>query len=666
MYFALTDLSFWFSALFFLLAAFVSWFIPGWVVLSQVSWKNQGLKATLSLPVGLALWGFQGYVFGYLDLRLLSFLYLFVCTIVFFQQQRQERWKSFAHLWQVIRGTPLWIHLAIVLSAGAQVLAHVGSGLRTSQGVMFYFVNSVDGMMHIAYIQELARRFPPQEPGAAGFALQNYHYWSDLVLADIHRVWQIPIIHLFFQFAPVLLALWSMLLVTQVVRFLGGNKRAIVVALFLFGFGSDATYLLTQALHGTWGSTVASLDTGPSFFFNIPQVFARFIFLASFLLFLESWQRKSWRLIVLTCLLIASLFGFKVYYALYAICGFCSVVAFEVVKTFIQYVRKNTLLQSFRYTWSQQGPMMAAVALLAGLSLLVYLPTNSGAGGLTFSYFEWPRRLLSAENIDYADWFLRMQVYEAAGNLRNIFLFNLWAVFLTFVAIYGTRMFGLLPLFRVKDENWARTLLLFLPANLIFILLGLFTLQTSGGLNIFNFLIVPILSLNILAAFSLAQLPSKIFVPVFAVFALLTLPRSFLQLEDFVDRYSRAKTDLVITNEQLEGFEFLRTQTDETALVQGLVTSQEDLQNQLSLYIPFFSQRDSYIGGLSMLDSHNQPTEERVAMVQNAIKAYETASNSAELRSLGIEYLYIPATEADRFKQTPVFQNEAASIYMIQ
>jgi hypothetical protein len=67
-----------------------------------------------------------------------------------------------------------------------------------------------------------------------------------------------------------------------------------------------------------------------------------------------------------------------------------------------------------------------------------------------------------------------------------------------------------------------------------------------------------------------------------------------------------------------------------------------------------------------MLNSHNQPTEERIEQVKQAVTAFETASNSAELKNLGIDYLFIPSEEADRFAQNAVFANEAASIFEIQ
>lgn len=662
MYFGLGDLQLYAYGILFLVASFFTWFVPGWVMLGLVSWKQVALKAVLALPVGLALFGLQGYVFGYLGLRWLSFVFVALFAVRFFSEQHRSKWEEFLALGKILRSVPVWLVLAIAASAFFQIFAQVSSGLRVPEGIAFYFVNTADGIMHLSYIQELIQRFPPQEPGAIGQPLLNYHYWSDLVMADLIRLWPLPIMHVFFQYVPILLAAWTMLLVVALIRYLGGKSKTIMVALFLFAFGGDAAYLITLVLHGTWAEKMASLDSGITFFFNTPQAFARLIFLGAVLLLLEFWKKHSWKIGLLACLAIASLFGFKVYYAIYAVLGFCVLVTFEFCQAFWQYARKHMLFSAVRYTFVQQKIPILLVGILAALSLSIYLPTNSGAGGLRYSFFEWPRRFLSAENIDYADWFLRMQVYEAAGNTRNIVIFNLWALFLTFVAVYGTRMLGMIPLFAARGNEWRRFLVLILPVNLLFLCLGLLTLQTSGGLNVFNFLIVPIVSFNILAAFSLAQLPTKIFIPVFALFILLTLPRSGMQFWDYAGRYARAKSDLIITNDDLAAFEYLQRATPSTAVVQGLVT---DPQNRLSLYIPFFSNRDSYIAGITMLNSHNQPTEERITHLSGAFSEALPTQQATALRELGIDYLYIQREHPFTLLFEPVYQNDSVIVVKV-
>jgi len=666
MYFGLANPELYFYGVLFLIASVFSWFIPGWVVLTLARLKNPVQRFVAAVPTGLALWGIQGYVLGYLGVRFLSVAYILFFALVFVRQLRQTKYADISALWIRLKKQPVWLFILVTLAAFLQAYAHLGSGLRVADGLPFYFVISVDGVMHLSYIQSLMQQFPPQEPGAIDLPLVNYHYWTDLVLADLARIWQVPVLHLFFQYAPLFILFWTNFAAVTLARTLGGNWKTIAVVLFLLTFGSDAAYALTLILHGTWGESTAALDTGINFVFNMPQVFGRLVFVGSLLLLLEWWKQRRWSLGIVTVALIASLFGFKIYYALYAVGGFCSVIAFESLRTFSAYARKNPLHLAVRYTVQHQWQSYLMVALLAVASLVIFLPANSGAGGLVYAFFEWPHVLLSVNNINYQDWFLRMQVYEAAGNTRNILIMNGFAVFLTFIAVYGTRMLGLVPLFRAKNEDWVRLFAFFLPVNLVFLLLGLLTLQVSGGMNIFNFLIVPIFSFILFTAFSVSQLPTKVFLPVFIVLIVTSLPRSGHQLLSTWQRYSVQQTDFLISNQQLEAFSFASKALPMNAVVQALPS---DDYNTLSPYLPFFTERSSYLAGIEMLRSHNQPTEERLENLKQALAATTSAQRNLQLQELDITHMILPTAEigeAGYSGDVPVYHNEEISIYETQ
>ena len=97
--------------------------------------------------------------------------------------------------------------LTILVVGGliVQLLPVGGSGLKYEDGIRFYGINGTDGIMHLAYIEGIVKNMPPSEPGAYPAPLKNYHYWSDLIIGDFARVWHLPVIHLFFQFAYTIL-----------------------------------------------------------------------------------------------------------------------------------------------------------------------------------------------------------------------------------------------------------------------------------------------------------------------------------------------------------------------------------------------------------------------------------------------------------------------------
>ena len=652
----------------FLVGVFFSWFIPGWLALSHIQAlqkrKHELLVLLLATPVGMSLWGFQAYIFGYLNLRFLTYVYLIICTYLFWKQNKANILLPIQKIIQFIKKQPVWLSALILLCSFIQIYSHFGSGLMSELGLPFYFVNSVDGVLHLAYIQEISQSFPPQEPGAIGLPLQNYHYWSDLVQGELIRIWKLPTIHVFFQYAPVLIATLTTVLFLKFISFVGGSRKAQLVGLFLLTFGGDAAYILTQILHGNWGADVSSLDSGVTFYFNIPQVYARFVFIAILFLLAKWWKQRTLKLTILLALLIASLFGFKVYYALYTVFGFCFVIGIELIQTLLKNMKTKNLVTALQKTITQSKLSLALVIFTALTALSIYLPVNSGAGGLTYSFFEWPHLLLSADNINYNDWFLRMQVYKAAGNTRNIIIFNLWAVFLTFVAVYGTRMLGMIPTLKTKNEHLKKLLLFFIPANMLFILLGLFTLQTSGGLNIFNFLIVPIFSFNLFTALHFEKIKNKIFlVPVIIVFIILSVPRSITQLDLFYRRYSTQRPDALITNDELEAYTYLRNL--DSAVVQK---SLDELYNYQTMYVAFMSGHPTYIGGISMLESHNQPTQERYDQVHEAFTHYDAGKRMKLLKEYGITHVLIPTEEysvPSKWPGEPVVSNKTWTLLPI-
>jgi len=79
------------------------------------------------------MWGIQGYVFGYLHIRWLTYVYLLVIWLLTFQQRKQ-----LLQFWQQLRlelkkaYKPVVIF--IVIGTTLQVLPMFGSGLLYSKG----------------------------------------------------------------------------------------------------------------------------------------------------------------------------------------------------------------------------------------------------------------------------------------------------------------------------------------------------------------------------------------------------------------------------------------------------------------------------------------------------------------------------------------------------
>src|SRR5690606_15617937 len=118
--------------------------------------------------------------------------------------------------------------------------------------------------------------------------------------------------------------------------------------------------------------------------------------------------------------------GFKVYFGLFALLGLGIV-------TLVRFVKKG---------WNASKQEWLVLGISAVLAAAVFLPVNQQSGGLFFAPFEWPKLMLNFDKLNWSEWWLRMQVYEAHQNTRAIAFMLLLATAIFYVAVYGTRLIG--------------------------------------------------------------------------------------------------------------------------------------------------------------------------------------------------------------------------------
>src|SRR5579862_9354964 len=70
---------FFLNAIYFILAAFLAFYIPGNLILKKLK-LTSFQEAILSVLVGVNFWAWQGFIFGYLQQRWLSYIYLLVTS----------------------------------------------------------------------------------------------------------------------------------------------------------------------------------------------------------------------------------------------------------------------------------------------------------------------------------------------------------------------------------------------------------------------------------------------------------------------------------------------------------------------------------------------------------------------------------------------------------
>lgn len=638
MVYGLLSIQFWLFAILTPIIFGISFYIPGSFFIERLKPKSVIVSFLLSFVLGIALWGIQGYIFGYLHIRWFSYFYLLFFAGVFLsnlQYQKQELKKLKLALKLSFRPALYFILVGTVL----QVLSVIGSGLSSRNGVEFFFTNAVDGVMHLAYIGSLVKNFPPQEPSAAGMMLTNYHYWSDLVIAELARVWHLPVAHLFFQFMPILVSFLTGMSAYLIIRIWKGSRRTGLWSLFLLYFSGDAAYLFMLLLHQKFGFQTPAIDNGITQFLNIPHSFAKLVFMTALIPFSYWLKTKQLKWLGLTIILFATLAGFKIYFGIFAVLGFCLVVFGQLIQSFISSPNKKWLVKTQKTFHKHQNELFFLI-LFGIISAAIYFPANKSSGGLFYSPLEWPKIFMGPDGLNFREWWLRHQVYDAAHNYRNIIILDVGAIGICLISIYGTRLLGFLNWKKmIKLLGW-EVYLFFFPTMLVFTWLGLYTLQHSGLFNVFNFFAVASVGLSLFSAFILDELQSsskRIAHLCLIVFVILTVPRPLYEVVSISQAYLNNQSSQLISRSEIAALESVQQHTDPKAVIQAY----NNETDQKTPYVAFFANRSTYLSGDGLLTSHNQPIEDRIQGLKYLFGAHSSSELAARAKEKNIKLIYL-------------------------
>jgi hypothetical protein len=633
----------------FVFASFLSFYLPGWLVISAFKVKSRAINVLLSYVFGIALWAMQGYIFGYLNIRWFTYFYLsFILIFQIFRYKDILLLKLRNISFKVLFRNKL---TAALIFAGVivQLISVAGSGLNTGNGIIFFGNNAYDGLTHLGFIQSLIDHFPPLEPGVYGLALRNYHYLADLVLAEFSRIWNIPITLLLFQFFSLLVSLLTGIAAYLVVRSFGGSKTMANWMIFLLYFAGDGAFLIILALHHVLSFNTPAIDNGALQFLNMPNAMAKMIFITALipLQFFISSNKKTWG--ILSVLFFAPLIGFKIYFGIFSILGFPLLILGKLIVRFIK-CKEGNMLTGIIKTIANGWFNLLLLIIFAVIVLAIYLPANAKAGGLFYAPLEWPKSLLGAGSIDWRDWWLRMQVYQVHGNYRNIYILDGLAIIITLISVYGTRILGFFLHRKLLNFLGWEKALFFLPALFIFQFLGLYTLQVTGGLNVFYFFVVSATVLSLFSSFILGQLSEsrRILVKIFlVVFIVLTIPRAIHEVVYNVANYNTQSDSYTISNDELSAMKYIELHTDKNSVVQSSPSNEKDFRVG---YLSTFSKRLTYLSGVVFLETRNQEISDRKIYLEKLFNS-QNASEFARLAlDKNINYIYLQNNSEQRLR----------------
>ena len=102
--FSLIDSIFWLQFLYYFLVVCIAYYIPGSLLLRQISMPRI-IKISISITLGMVLFAYQGYLFGVLHIRYLTYFYVLACFVIWLhvrqKSQKTEIGVPFAMNWKI-------------------------------------------------------------------------------------------------------------------------------------------------------------------------------------------------------------------------------------------------------------------------------------------------------------------------------------------------------------------------------------------------------------------------------------------------------------------------------------------------------------------------------------------------------------------------------------
>lgn len=647
--FTLGSITFWLYFHLFFISLLISVLLPGLLVLKSIRFSNTTTKLLVGFVLGILMWSAQGYLLGYLHLRFLTYLYILI-TLFFTYKYRDTLAETFIESSKKLGKVSKKILLLMLIGTITQIIPVVGSGLRYIDGVRFFEVNGYDGLMHLGFIQSIVNSFPPEEPGALGNLITNYHYWSDLFFAELVRVWHLPIANLFFQYAPFIISILTAFALYKLLSMWTEDLRIHLAGLFFLYFSGDATYLFMLALHQTFGFHTPAIDNGAAQFLNMPHAMAKMIFLTGLVL-MQYWIRTKEKIFgILTFVFLASLTGFKVYFAIFSLIGTGSLILYTFLSEWFKENRKELrYIKNALTVLRNMLPLFAFAALFFILFLIIFLPPNKNAGGLYYSPLEWPKVFLGASGIDFSAWWHLNSKYSTSGNTLALTGLNIIAILITFIAIYGTRVIGFFIGRKTYKQIGGENIAFLIPALVIFNVLGLTTLQKSGGLNVFNFFAVSTVILTIFSAFKLVSIlkpKSRLRTGLVIIILLLTIPRTIYEVYFYTKGYITKDNAYTISNNELQALEYIKKHAPKDIIIQSHPVNHLD---RTVPYVGYYANRRTYLTGVDLQKTHNQPIEERIKDLDFVFNAPNSLDFLKKLEERNIDLLYMQKKMADQY-----------------
>ena len=646
-------------------------FIPGFLLARYLQSESSMFKLFISICLGFVLLTLLSYLLGYLKLGWLIFIYPFLTLAVFFIKRVYLEVDVTGQLKKIL--SPSYLITGAIIIGGIifQSLGMMRSGWVYDFGIGFQGPTGHDGIWHQALVNQLVKEIPPQNPAFSGTLLNNYHYFYDLLVAQTNKISTVPILDLLYRFYPLLLSLLlglgTYLLVTRLFK----NKLITLTSLYFVYFGGSFGWIVEYLKSKSWGGESTFWVNQPvSFNLNPPFAISLVLMVAIVLLFRHLVNQGSKITCLILVLLVGSLIEFKVYAGLLVLGSLFLISLQQLI-----FAKKKFLLLVFIAS--------------AALSLVVFLPQNSGAGGLlVFSPFWFVHSM-----VDFSDrvgWLKLSQArvaYFERGEWLKFITSEALALGLFIVGNLGTRFlsFGVVGSF-LKRKIWKN-----LEFSLIFLLsifslvIPLLFIQKGNNWNSIQFFYYLLYFTALASAVTIVYVIRKMNlignnyfrITTFSLVAAILLITPISSAATFKSSFE-GQPPSGIGFAELEALEWLQKQPD------GVVVTypyDENLRKKFQAPYPLFAyETTSYVSAFSgkttFLEDEIQQEifqndyKKRLVSAQDFFRGKDAEWSRKFLNDSNIKYIYLPKIfnsflDKEKLRLDHIYNNREVDIYEV-
>ncbi len=522
--------------------------------------------------------------------------------------------------------------LLIILGTVAWSLTMVKSGLKYDYGYGFWGPNAHDGIWHIALSQSLAKG-SLEMPIFSGELIKNYHLGFDIILTLLHTLTRIPILTLYFQILPPLIAL--------VVGYLTYRLTKNIYSVFFIYFGGSVAWILNKGESAFWSQQSISTLINPPFALSLV------------ILLLGLLSLKNNRFIA-SIIIFSLLPQIKIYAGLLAFAG----LAIGGIKN--------------KFFWR-----VLLVSLIIGSCLFLILNRNS------LSLIIWQpgwflQTLFLPDRLDWPKFYSALNTYSLSGPIWKAIPASVVALAIFIIGNSGTRLVALLnPIKTSKLLNPELSIFIWTTIILGVVLPNLF-IQSGTSWNTIQFFYYSLFFLSLVSGLSLSliikKLPQTIKVLLIVTISLTTLPTTYLTLKQYLPSRPPAK----VSSSEIEALKFLSSQPSGTVLTLPFDKYAADaaISNpprpiylyESTAYVSAFSNKPTYLEDEVNLNITGYAWQSRREKAKKFFEQPDSIYQSTFLMENKINYIYLPKLK-DNDIVSPllkkVFENQEIAIYSL-